>query len=63
VSEKKKYIKYRPDEHEPWCVDVYDKEQIWDAYISEMDIGDKMIIEIVEMTEEEFKALPEFMGW
>ena len=34
-----------------------------DALLMDGSIGDKIIVEVVEMTEEEFNNLPEFMGW
>ena len=31
--------------------------------MTELPAGDKITIEILEMLKEEFRALPEFMGW
>lgn len=31
--------------------------------IRDMEVGTKVILEVVEMTEEEYNNLPEFMGW
>ena len=63
MSEKKKYLKLRPDEQSPWCMIEFDQQHLWDGNISEMEIGDRMIVDVVEMTEEQYKALPEFEGW
>jgi len=62
-SKKKKYLKIRPDDQSPALIEEFDKEKLWDGIISEMEVGDKMIIEVVEMTEKQFKGLDEFIGW
>lgn len=31
--------------------------------IRDMEVGTRVILEVVEMTEEEYNNLPEFMGW
>lgn len=33
-----------------------------DAYLTEWEVGDHWEFDVVEMTEEEYAALPEFMG-
>jgi len=63
MSIKKKYLKLRPDKQANWCIVAFDPQTLWDGNISEMEVGDTMIVEVVEMTDEEVKALPEFMGW
>jgi len=63
MNKKKKYLKIRPYKGSAWCVVEFDKEHLWDGNISEMESGDRLLIEVVEMTDEEFKALGEFEGW
>jgi len=63
MSKKRKWLILRPDEQSPFCVIKYDPQNLWDGNISEMEEGDKMIVEVVEMTDEEIEALPEFEGW
>ena len=63
MSEKRKHLKIYPDENSDWCIIGFNPICLWDGNISEMEVGDKMIVEVVEMTDEEVKALPEFMGW
>lgn len=36
---------------------------IIDSEFFDAEVGDKVILEVVSMSEEEYKALPEFMGW
>lgn len=62
-SKKKKYLKIRPDEQSSTLIEEFDKEKLWNGIISEMEVGDKMIIEVVEMAEKRFKSLGEFIGW
>ena len=61
--EKKKYLKLYPEEGENWMIIEFDKWNLWDGIISEMEEGDKMIVEVVEMTNKEVASLPEFTGW
>ena len=63
MSEKKKYLKLYPTEQDHWLIVGFDSHCLWDGIISEMEEGDKMIVEIVEMTPEEVSDLPEFQGW
>ena len=60
---KKKYLKLYPEEGANWMIVEFDKWNLWDGTISEMEEGDKMIVEVVEMTDKEIKSLPEFEGW
>lgn len=64
MAEKKPYLKVsRPDSHGsqfcvwPWGTDVIENE------MDGMEIGDTITVELVEMTEEEFRDLGEFEGW
>ena len=34
-----------------------------DAEFDGAEIGEKIVLELVEMTQEEYDALPEFTGW
>jgi len=61
--EKKKYLKLYPEEGGNWAIIEFSPHNLWDGNISEMEDGDKMIIEVVEMTNDEIQALPEFEGW
>ena len=63
MNGKKKYLKLSPDKQSDWCYMEFDPHTLWDGNISEMEAGDTMIVEVVEMTKEEYKSLPEFMGW
>lgn len=60
---KNKYLKIQPTKQDPWCIVSFDAICLWDGNISEMEVGDTMIIEVVEMTQEQCEALPEFEGW
>lgn len=62
MSEKKRYIKI--SDGYTTCIDPL-KQGIEHLKMLplEMGIGEKWTFEIVEMTEEEFKELPEFVGW
>ena len=60
---KEKYLKVYPDESFNWMVLAFDAQCLWDGIISEMEEGDKMVVEVVEMTKEEREILPEFEGW
>jgi len=61
--ERKKHLKLYPEEGANWAIIEFDKWNLWDGNISEMEVGDKMIVEVVEMTDEEVASLPEFEGW
>ena len=63
MGKKQKYLKLRPDEQSNFCIIEFDKWNLWDGNISEMEVGDKMIVEVVEMTATELASLPEFEGW
>ena len=63
MSEKKKYLKLYPSKQDNWLITDFDPHNLWDGIISEMEEGDKMIVEIVEMTPQEVAELPEFQGW
>ncbi len=60
---RKKYLKLRPSYQDAYCIIEFDQYNLWDGNISEMEEGDKMIVEVVEMTDAEMDALPEFEGW
>jgi hypothetical protein len=52
----------RPDCGNKWC--VYRTGQgVDDAEFTDSEVGDKIIIEVIEMTESELETLPEFQGW
>jgi hypothetical protein len=38
-------------------------QDIIDSEFSDSEIGDRIILELVEMTEDEYNKIPEFMGW
>ncbi len=61
--EKGKYLKLYPEEGANWAIIEFNSHNLWDGNISEMEVGDKMIIEVVEMTDDEVASLPEFEGW
>ena len=63
MEEKRKYLKLYPSEQDNWLITDFDPNNLWDGIISEMEEGDKMIVEIVEMTPKEVANLPEFQGW
>ena len=63
MSEKRKYLKLYPEEGANWAIVEFDKANLWDGNISEMEVGERMIVEVVEMTPEELARLPEFQGW
>ena len=54
-----KVVKIRPDKSFHWQIC---KPEDVIGYL-ETDIGSRYEIEIAEMSEEEFKTLPESMGW
>ena len=61
---KKQYIKVMIDSYSSYY--VAEKNELCYALDGELDgisTGDKIILEVVEMTEEEFQNLPEFEGW
>lgn len=31
--------------------------------LQDMDVGTRIVLTVVEMTEDEYRMLPEFMGW
>jgi hypothetical protein len=52
------------DEGKGGCtVDVLLAQEEVALLLSEGSVGDRMVFEVVEMTEAEHEALPEFMGW
>lgn len=52
----------RPDVRlDHWCI-VGLNHSLQDEFEG-AEVGDSICIEVVEMTDEEFKALPEFEGW
>ena len=63
MSSKRKFLKIRPDEQSPFAIIEFNEHNLWDGNISEMEEGDKMIVEVVMMTDEEVSSLPEFQGW
>lgn len=63
MGEKRKYLKLKPTEDANWAIVEFDEHSLWDGNISEMEVGEKMIVEVVEMTPEELAKLPEFEGW
>jgi hypothetical protein len=42
-----------------WRLSAIDIEDLFDG----ADVGEKVVLELCEMTEEELDALPEFEGW
>lgn len=63
MSEKRKFLKLKPGEQSNFAIIEFNRWNLWDGNISEMEVGDKMIIEVVEMSQKELNALPEFEGW
>ena len=63
MSEKRKFLKLYPEKGANWAIIEFSEHNLWDGNISEMEEGDKMIVEVVEMTDEEVASLPEFEGW
>ena len=63
MSEKRRCLKLYPEEGANWAIVEFDKANLWDGNISEMEVGERMIVEVVEMTPEQLARLPEFQGW
>ena len=61
--EKIKRLRIRPDDTFYWLYVPFKKESIWDGAIGESEVEEKWEIEVIEMTEDEWKSLPEFIGW
>ena len=40
-----------------------DWDTLRDAEFSDAEIGDKIVIELIQMTEDQWDNLPEFEGW
>jgi len=40
-----------------------DVMNVIDGEFSDAELGEKITLELIEMTEEEYDALPEFQGW
>lgn len=40
-----------------------DWDTLRDAELDGADVGDKIVIELIEMTEDQWENLPEFEGW
>jgi len=56
-----KYCRIRPDGNAmPWCTIPTNCIQ---DHLDESEKGDKWEIEILDITDEQFKELPEFEGW
>jgi len=59
---KKRFFKVtRPDMGGSWI--SRDWDTIKDGEFDGMEVGDKIQIEVVEMTESQLEALPKFDGW
>lgn len=58
---KKRFFKVIRDGMGSWV--SRDWQTILDAEFDGMEPGDRISVEIVEMTETQLEALPEFMGW
>ena len=63
MSELKKYINVRPGKGYGWLTTSFSEHSLWDGIVSEMEVDGTLEIKIVELTEKEFKNLPEFVGW
>ncbi len=60
---KKEYIKIGRDDMGFYLMPIAAAWTIIEAEFDGSDEGDKITLEKVLMTEEEYKKLPEFMGW
>ena len=58
---KKRFFKVSREGMGSWI--SRDWDTIKDSEFDGAEVGDKITIELVEMTEPELEALPEFMGW
>ena len=58
---KKRFFKVSREGMGSWV--SRDWDTIRDSEFDGMEVGDKIQIEVVEMTEPELEALPEFLGW
>lgn len=58
---KRRFFKVIRDGMGSWV--SRDWETIRDSEFDSLEIGDQIRIEIVEMTDAELDALPEFIGW
>jgi hypothetical protein len=59
-----RYIKVtRPDIGGSYINPISEIRNIIDGEFSDADPGDKITLELVEMSEEDYEKLPEFMGW
>ena len=58
---KKRFFKVSREGMGSWI--SRDWDTIRDSEFDGMEVGDKIQIEVVEMTEPELEALPEFLGW
>lgn len=61
--EKNIYYKVEVGSADNWC--VFEEKNFMSSlkeWIDESEIGDKFVIERVEMTEEEYEALGEYQG-
>ena len=70
MSEPDKYIKITHGHSDYLIVSAKDDlcEQeltcfLDDAVTGDLGTGDRLVFEIIEMTDEEFEELPEFTGW
>lgn len=65
MPEKEKYVKQTRDGSGTYVVLKLDKNLgaciVDDLF--ESDIGEKITLEVIELTEAEYNALPEFQGW
>jgi hypothetical protein len=53
----------RPDTHgEDWCLYRMAGFSVADEFDG-AEVGERITLELCEMTEEEIKALPDFQGW
>jgi hypothetical protein len=58
---KKRFFKVSREGMGSWV--SRDWGTILDSEFDAMELGDKISIEVVEMTESQLEALPEFQGW
>jgi len=54
-----KVYKIRPDGGNPCCESDIEALKVW---FEESQVGDNFIIHVLEMTEDEYMNLPEYMG-
>lgn len=63
MDKKKRYIKIDRPEHNGYITPIKNIAVAVESELIDSEMGDKLLLTVVELTDEEVKKLQEFTGW